>query len=62
MDDNSADYLRIMDAAGVDKSCVNCINFGEARRGNDLVARIVAEHPTTPTTLRYSSGRTSMIS
>lgn len=45
MDDNSADYLRIMDAAGVDKSCVNCINFGEARRGNDLVARIVAEHP-----------------
>ena len=45
MDDDTADYLRVMDAAGVDKSCVNCINFGEVRRGNDRVARVVAEHP-----------------
>lgn len=45
MDDDPADYVRIMDAAGVDKSCVNCINFGDARRGNDLVARVVAERP-----------------
>ena len=45
MDDDTADYLRVMDAAGVDKSCVNCINFGEARRGNDRVARVVEKHP-----------------
>ena len=45
MDDDPVEYVRIMDAAGVDKSCVNCINFGEARRGNDLVARVVSERP-----------------
>ena len=45
MSDALSDYLRLMDAAGVDKSCINCINFGEARRGNDRVARFLSSHP-----------------
>ena len=45
MSDDLPDYVRLMDAAGVDKSCINCINFGEARRGNDRVARFITEHP-----------------
>ena len=45
MDDNPAMFLRIMDAAGVDMACVNCIFFGDASRGNDLVANFVAQHP-----------------
>ena len=45
MTDDLSDYLRLMDAAGVDKSCINCINFGEARRGNDRVSRFVTSHP-----------------
>ncbi len=45
MDDDPADYLRLMDAAGVDRACINCINFGDARRGNDRVARFVAQRP-----------------
>ena len=43
MNDDLSDYVRLMDAAGVDKACINCINFGEARRGNDRVARFIAE-------------------
>ena len=38
-------YIRIMDAAGVDKSCINCIWFSDARVGNDLVATFVDKHP-----------------
>ena len=38
-------YIRIMDAAGVDRACINCIWFGDARHGNDLVARTVARYP-----------------
>ena len=34
-----------MDAAGVDKACVNCIFYGDARYGNDLAAEYVARHP-----------------
>lgn len=45
MGDDPVDYLRVMDAAGVDRACINCINFGDARRGNDRVARVVAGHP-----------------
>ena len=37
-------YLRIMDAAGVDRSCINCIN-PDAGSGNDTVAEFVARHP-----------------
>lgn len=45
MSDDIDRYLRIMDSAGVDVACVNHIFFGDAARGNDLVARAVAEHP-----------------
>ena len=38
-------YIRIMDAAGVDKACINCIWFSDARVGNDLVATFVDKHP-----------------
>lgn len=45
VDDEPADFVRIMDAAGVDKSCLNCIYHGDARRGNDVVARFVSLYP-----------------
>ena len=38
-------YLNVMDAAGVDRACINCIWFGDARRGNDLVMEYVARAP-----------------
>ena len=45
-DDDPNLYLSIMDAAGIDVACINCIFHGEARRGNDLVIeRFVGPHP-----------------
>jgi len=44
MDEVLAKYLSIMDAAGVDRACVNCIN-ADARSGNELAARFVAKRP-----------------
>ena len=41
MDASPERFLRLMDAAGIDKACVNCIFYGEARRSNDTVARYV---------------------
>ena len=38
-------YLRVMDAAGVDLACVNCIFYGDAGRSNDTVAEFVARKP-----------------
>jgi len=38
-------FLRIMDAAGVDRSCINCIFFGDARRSNDTVTKFLSKHP-----------------
>lgn len=38
-------FLRIMDAAGIDMACVNCIFHSDARRGNDIVARFVDQRP-----------------
>ena len=38
-------YIRIMDAAGVDMACINCIWFSDASVGNDLVATFVDKHP-----------------
>jgi len=38
-------YVRIMDAAGVDKACINCIGYGDASYGNDLVASFMAKYP-----------------
>ena len=45
IDDDQDRFLRVMDAAGVDKACANCIFHGDARRGNDAVARFVARRP-----------------
>ena len=44
-DDDVSRVLKAMDAAGVDRGNVNCIFHGDARRGNDIVARLVAAHP-----------------
>ena len=44
-DDDPGLYLRMMDAAGVDKACINCIFHSDARRANELVADYVARHP-----------------
>ncbi len=45
MDDDVDLFLRGMDRAGIDQSCINCIFHGEARRGNDLVAEFVRRAP-----------------
>ena len=45
VDDEPERYLRIFDAAGVDVGCVNCVFLGDARRGNDAVARLVDARP-----------------
>ena len=39
------EYVRIMDAAGVDRACINSIFFGDHRICNDRVARFVSEYP-----------------
>ena len=44
-DDDADLYLRIMDAAGIDRACVNCIFYGDARLCNDTTARFVARNP-----------------
>lgn len=44
IDDVVAKYVRIMDAAGVDRSCINTLS-PDARGGNDLTASFVARHP-----------------
>lgn len=44
-DDSPDMYLRVMDAAGVDISCINCILHSDARRGNDYVARYMERAP-----------------
>ena len=38
-------FIRIMDTAGIDRACINCIWFGDARHGNDLVASFVSQYP-----------------
>ena len=45
IDDSPPRYLRIMDEAGVDRACINCIFYGDASRGNDVVAGFVARNP-----------------
>ena len=44
-DDDVGRILKAMDAAGVDRCNVNCIFHGDAKRGNDIVSRLVAAHP-----------------
>ena len=45
IDDLTDRYLKIMDLSGVDLACVNCIFFGNASIGNDIVASVVKESP-----------------
>jgi len=45
VDDEPSRYLRIMDAAGIDQSLVNCIYYGDARRNNDITVDFVANNP-----------------
>lgn len=40
-----ADFVRVMDAAGIDKISLNCILFGDAKRGNDAVAHFLKAYP-----------------
>ena len=45
IDDDVTTYLRVMDAAGVDRTCVNCVFHGDVTRCNDRVAGLVERHP-----------------
>ena len=45
MADDADTYVRIMDAAGVDRSPVSGLFYGEARRCNENTARFVSQHP-----------------
>ena len=38
-------YIEVMDAAGVDRACINGAIHGDAKRGNDLVASFVEQAP-----------------
>ncbi len=38
-------FVKVMNAAGVDKVSVNCIYYGEARRANDVTAGFVRAYP-----------------
>ena len=38
-------YVRDMDAAGIDRACINGAIFGDAGYGNDLVASFVDQYP-----------------
>ena len=45
MHDDQSRYLRIMDAAGIDVTCVSGAISSDHRRGNDKVAEFVARKP-----------------
>lgn len=45
MDDDPIRFIQAMDTAGIDRACINCIFYGDARRSNDLVTRFTTEHP-----------------
>ncbi len=45
VDDDQTTWLEVMDAAGVDKACINCIFHGDARRSNDMVAAYYSKAP-----------------
>ena len=38
-------FIKVMDSAGVDMSCINCIFHGKASRSNDIVSGIVKDNP-----------------
>ena len=45
VDDDPERFVEIMNAAGVDRASINCVFYSDASRGNDKVARVVAQHP-----------------
>ncbi len=45
VDDDPDRYVEIMDEAGIDRTCINCIFYGDASTGNDTVARFVDRYP-----------------
>ncbi len=45
VDDDPKRFVEIMDAAGIDRASINCIFHGDARRGNDTVARFLDRYP-----------------
>ena len=53
MNDDLDRLLRLFDAAGIDRGCVNCIFHGDAVHGNDAVARAVAQHPDRLTPVAF---------
>ena len=57
MDASPERFLRLMDAAGIDKACVNCIFYARARRGNDVVARYVLHDPDRFVPVAYVTPR-----
>lgn len=50
-------YLRVMDAAGVDMACINCIFYGEAKRNLDAVIPFVRKHPDRFVPVAYVTPR-----
>ena len=45
MDDDVSLVLRVMDAAGIDRACINTVHFGDPKEGNDRIARRVSLWP-----------------
>ncbi|MBT5320528.1 MAG: hypothetical protein HOL45_11560, partial [Chloroflexi bacterium] len=45
VDDDPDRYVEIMDEAGIDRTCINCIFYGDATMGNDTVARFIDRYP-----------------
>ena len=45
MDDEVDRHVALMDAAGIDRACVNCVFYSDARRSNDHAARFAQERP-----------------
>ena len=41
MDDNIDSYVHVMDKAGVDIACINCVFHGDSRIGNDIAETFV---------------------
>ncbi len=55
MSDDLDRLLRLFDAAGVDRGCVNCIFHSDAIHGNGIVDRAVAQHPDRLTPVAFVS-------
>lgn len=46
MDDNIDSYVHVMDKAGVDIACINCVFHGDSRIGNDMAETFVSKYPS----------------